>query len=86
MYNIATSGLYCWIGLNDLNAEGTFLWADGNSDSYRNWAVGEPNDQGNEDCALMWVGGYWDDDSCTATRGCYFCSLYGKDVWMSYVM
>ena len=79
LYNLKTSGLFCWIGLNDINAEGTFVWADGSSNSYRNWDSNQPDDNvGNQDCALMSVQGYWDDDYCTATNGCYFCGTNGK--------
>ena len=32
-----------WIGLNDLDEEDTFEWADGDTSSYRNWAYGNPD-------------------------------------------
>ena len=77
--NLKTSGLWCWIGLNDLNTEQTFVWADGSSNSYRNWDPGQPDNAGsNQDCTLMWTLGYWDDNSCSVTKGCYFCGSNGK--------
>ena len=36
------------------DAEGTFVWADGDAASYTNWATGEPNDEFGEDFAAMW--------------------------------
>src|SRR5262245_18751352 len=33
-----------WIGLNDQDVEGTFVWASNDPSSYRNWAANEPND------------------------------------------
>src|SRR5690606_19535146 len=32
-----------WIGLNDRDHEGQFVWSSGVSSSYRNFAPGEPN-------------------------------------------
>lgn len=33
-----------WIGINDQDQEGDFLWFYGTLDDYTNWNVGEPND------------------------------------------
>jgi len=32
-----------WIGLNDLETDGTFVWVDGAPTSYTNWSSDEPN-------------------------------------------
>ena len=79
LYNLTTSGLFCWIGLHDQNTENTFVWADGSDSSYRNWDVGEPNNVGGtQDCTWMWGGGYWDDDHCIESKSCYYCGTEGK--------
>ena len=41
-----------WIGANDVDSEGTWVWSDGTPFTYSGfWATGEPNDWGsNEDC------------------------------------
>ena len=80
VYNIATSGLFCWIGLHDINTEDTFVWVDGSNNPYRNWDVDQPdNFMPDQDCTLMWGQGYWDDDYCTLKRECYFCGSNGKN-------
>ncbi len=43
---LSTFGSYAdsmWIGLNDQQTENTFVWANGERNSYRNWERGEPN-------------------------------------------
>lgn len=50
-----------WIGLSDRREEGVFRWVDGSEPIYTNWAPGEPNDVGGEDCAEMLPDGRWND-------------------------
>ena len=79
MYSTRTAGVNCWIGLNDLDNENAFVWADGSSSTYRNWYSGEPNDvEGNEDCVHIYGTEYWNDLSCTHALSCYFCSSTGE--------
>jgi hypothetical protein len=55
---------WLWIGLNDVNQEGTFEWSNCEPVSYTNWTPGEPNDYPpGEDYGEMdanW-GGRWND-------------------------
>ena len=45
----------CWIGLNDYDNEGTFVWTDGSARDYDHFSPGEPNDYGaGEDGVLLW--------------------------------
>ena len=39
----------CWIGFQDTGREGGFVWLDGSSVEYVDWAPGEPNDVPHED-------------------------------------
>ncbi len=61
-----------WIGLNDEAVEGQFVWYDQSPVTYTNWAAGEPNNSGNEDCVQIYPGGAnpgrWNDLSCTSNN------------------
>ncbi|MFH2008712.1 MAG: FG-GAP-like repeat-containing protein [bacterium] len=58
-----------WIGLSDLETEGTFLWVDGQTLGYAPWNAGEPNDSGGlEDCAAVYADGLWNDLPCDLER------------------
>lgn len=63
-------GVYAspWIGLNDLGAQGTWVWAYGLSD-YTNWNPGEPSG-GDEQCVVTnWIApGKWNDMVCNWGR------------------
>ena len=78
MFSTATQGLDCWIGYNDINTEGTFVWEDGSTSTYTNWAGGEPNQSGDEDCAHTRSNQIWNDAPCGMTLSCFFCSRLGK--------
>ncbi|XP_063963415.1 uncharacterized protein LOC129273234 [Lytechinus pictus] len=62
-----------WIGYNDLDEEGTWVWTDGTVTSYTNWNSGEPSG-GSEHCgALRWSSdGTWNDAHCSSSYG-YVC-------------
>ena len=64
---------------NDIDNEGTFVWDDGSTSTYTNWADGEPNDAiGNTNCVHTYHTGEWNDGYCPGTAGCFFCSKIGK--------
>jgi len=52
---------WLWIGLSDAAEEGTFTWSNGDPLTYSNWAPFEPNNSGNEDYAIIWADGTWND-------------------------
>ena len=59
---------YWWIGFNDIEEEGTWVWSDGNPATFTSWYHGEPNDSGGEDCAGTDYGaiGTWNDFNCAS--------------------
>lgn len=44
------------------------------------WDVGEPNNYNNQDCAVQWGNGRWDDAACTNTYA-YACHQPGTGNW-----
>ncbi|MHB9005352.1 MAG: immunoglobulin domain-containing protein [Limisphaerales bacterium] len=42
-----------WIGFNDFEREGQWVWSTGEQVTFTNWGPGEPNDAGNEDGAVL---------------------------------
>ncbi len=68
-----------WIGFNDLDTDGTWVWSDGWTGSYTHWNSGEPNGGTAENCAeLNWRQGtgLWNDSTCdddTLGKRSYVC-------------
>ncbi|XP_054320600.2 CD209 antigen isoform X2 [Pongo pygmaeus] len=64
------SNRFTWMGLSDLNQEGTWQWVDGSPllPSFKQyWNRGEPNNVGEEDCAEF-SGNGWNDDKCNLAK------------------
>ena len=55
-----------WIGGNDIAAEGTWVWEDGEIwGGFTAWNDGEPNGGVSEQCiALLYYKNAWNDVSC----------------------
>ena len=68
-----------WIGYNDLETEGEFVWSDGSPVTYENWDGDEPNNctdccDSPEDVAEMWgPDGEWNDICHLLTNPCFVC-------------
>merc|ERR1712037_1077731 len=57
-----------WIGATDLNREGSWYWTHSLEPmDYSDWAVRQPDDLGDENCALIFgkPGHFWNDFHCS---------------------
>ncbi|XP_020657962.2 pulmonary surfactant-associated protein D isoform X3 [Pogona vitticeps] len=52
------------LGITDMAEEDKFVDQNGSVIEYSNWAQGEPNSKGNEDCVEMHPDGKWHDRDC----------------------
>ncbi len=59
-----------YIGYDDIEAEGTFVWDDGTTTTWTNWFGVEPDDEpGDADCAVLELAtGTWADVACESTH------------------
>ncbi|AEV33754.1 HYR domain-containing protein [Owenweeksia hongkongensis DSM 17368] len=65
---IANRSLFeAWIGYDDSEVEGTFVWQNGEVSGYSNWDAGNPDNAGNEDYVELKFYGVWNDRTATTT-------------------
>merc|ERR1711979_97996 len=69
------AGMEVYIGLSDTATEGTYLWTDGSSPTYTNWATGQPKPGtgATQDCVKMKLDGTWDDVGCNKSTFDFIC-------------
>ncbi len=68
------TGLSFWIGLNDIETEGTFVWDSGLNSGFNVWGNGEPDNFEDEDCVIMDSSNdyLWADKDCFSSNA-YIC-------------
>ncbi|XP_066275437.1 uncharacterized protein [Branchiostoma lanceolatum] len=72
--NQFSSDVDIWIGLNDMDIEGNFVWEDGTSlGSFNPWMPGQPNNIDEQDCVVIIKAtngdpNQWRDDDCSGSR------------------
>ncbi|PCJ28418.1 MAG: hypothetical protein COA96_00815 [SAR86 cluster bacterium] len=61
-----------WIGLNNADNFGTYVFADGSSVGYLNWVMGHPNNRNNRYTAMLVSNGEWiDQEGIHTNAGLY---------------
>ncbi|XP_063819489.1 pulmonary surfactant-associated protein D-like [Pseudophryne corroboree] len=61
---VKARGKMIFLGMNDENVEGSFVYLNGNHISYKNWYQKEPNGGRGENCVQMYENGQWIDITC----------------------
>ena len=67
-----------WIGINDIEQEGSFVGVDGSEISYTNWRSGQPNGGVDQNGVEIWNGlyyGTWNDREVNVQKK-FICSIY----------
>ena len=61
---------HAWVGLNDIDQEGMFVWTDGSPNTYTRFDANQPDNRaGNEHCVLMkYQDGNFMDRPCTRNQ------------------
>ena len=65
-----------WIGINDIEQEGSFVAVDGREISWTNWGTNEPNGGANENAVEIrpYRGNDWNDINASISKK-FVCSL-----------
>ena len=65
------------IGASDFETEGDWKWVTGEAFSYSNWREGEPNNEYEEDYAMLIADGFWNDGHLDRENWYFICEWEG---------
>uniref|UniRef100_A0A2C9K8W0 Uncharacterized protein n=1 Tax=Biomphalaria glabrata TaxID=6526 RepID=A0A2C9K8W0_BIOGL len=63
-----------WIGLNDIQTPGTYVWDSGYPVTYTQWGQHQPLDESGWGCVYMTKNGYFNNGYCSGTKA-FVCRL-----------
>ena len=63
-----------WIGLNDIDSEGDWVWVDGTLFNYTNGITAGYSDSTTENCVRITDSAGWGDIACTRTFTGFICN------------
>ena len=77
--DLLSNAAYYWIGLNDIDVEGSYVWVDGSDSEFTSWNVGnnEPDSDTDYNCVLA-NQQLWGTYTCASLNGQHACSSKGK--------
>ena len=68
-----------FLGINDIDIEGTFQYATGGNLVFTNWRSGAPDNYGNvgQDCGMVRfpTGWEWEDENCDLEKHASICEM-----------
>ena len=63
---------YFYLGGNDKETEGNWVWEDESEFEFTNWGDGEPSDIDGEDCLMIIPDGDWKDIDCEGSYSLHY--------------
>ncbi|XP_065651901.1 von Willebrand factor D and EGF domain-containing protein-like isoform X1 [Hydra vulgaris] len=80
---ISWTDIQFWIGLNDIQTEGKFVWDDNTTSQFFNWRSKAPDNMNISDDCVGMINHYWNDLSCDTYLG-YICEVRKDDPCLDY--
>ena len=71
------SGTY-WLGLNDNDQADTFVYTNGDVNSYQNWGNNQPLSFDPYNCVMVQGNGKWSTGRCDKHTSNFFCQVKSK--------
>ena len=66
-----------WIGLNDIDVPNTFVYSNGDDNTYQDWGFNQPLAFDPYNCVQVRLDGSWSTGRCDHTAN-FFCQMKSK--------